>query len=172
MYSDVFIIIYDNTSNIPLVTPRSRNTYLVAYSDFRSYFSIYFLYLFRIMFCLGSGFMDSESALSRVCHSCDANPASAIPAFVASSRREPRVCEPRACYSRNAVPAFALPRPPKYPTLVFSPFSLSSPNASFTYLDSAFNAEILSSPPYAAFNAFQIKSHPVIMTFVLSLIHI
>jgi len=27
------------------VIPRSRNTYLVAYSVFRSYFSIYFLYL-------------------------------------------------------------------------------------------------------------------------------
>ena len=47
------------------------------------------------------------------------------------------------------------------------PFSLSSSNASFTYLDSALIAEILSTPPHVAFNALQIESHPVIMTFSL-----
>ena len=30
---------------LPAVIPRSRNTYLIAYSVFRSYFSIYFPYL-------------------------------------------------------------------------------------------------------------------------------
>ena len=105
--------------------------------------------------------MDSESALFRICHSRDAILASVIS----------RVCYSCVCDSCVCSPAshFQNPRPPEYIPLVFSPFSLSSPNASFTYLDSAFNAEILSSPPYAAFNAFQINSHQVIMTFVLLL---
>ena len=30
------------------------------------------------LFCFGSGFVDSESALFRICHFCDANPASVI----------------------------------------------------------------------------------------------
>ena len=102
--------------------------------------------------------MDSESALSRICHFCDANPASVI-----SCVRDSCVCSP-ASHFQN-------PRPPEnIPLLSFPPFFLSprqtraSPSS-----DSAFNAEILSSPPYVAFNAFQINSHQVIKTFVLLL---
>ena len=52
-----------------VVTPRSRNTYLVAYSDFSVVFfdllPVFVLYyeFFIWSFCLGSGFTDSESAL-------------------------------------------------------------------------------------------------------------
>ena len=51
------------------VTPRSQNTYLVAYSDFSIVFfellPVFILYyeLFIWTFCLGFGFVDSESAL-------------------------------------------------------------------------------------------------------------
>ena len=52
-----------------LVTPHSRDTYLVAYSDFSiipfDLLTVFVLYyeLFIWSFCLGSEFVDSESAL-------------------------------------------------------------------------------------------------------------
>ena len=112
------------------VTPRSRNTYLVAYSDFSIVFfdllPVFVLYyeFFIWLFCLGSGFVDSESALFRICHSCDANPASAIPRLLIS-RRDPRVCDFLRLLFLRLLSRVSLSKPAspwKYPTLVFSPF--------------------------------------------------
>ena len=87
------------------VTPRSRNTYLVAYSDFRSYFSIYFLYWFCIMNSLYDCFaLDPDSWTQSLF-------------FPASS-------PPRLTFKTRV--------PLKISHSCLSPFSLSSPNASFT----------------------------------------
>ena len=132
------------------VTPRSRNTYLVAYSNFSIVFfdllSVFILYyeLFIWSFCLGSGFVDSESALFRICHSCDANPASVISCVCDSC-----VCSP-ASHFQN-------PRPLEYIPLLSFPLFLSPPsNADLTYLGFCIYCE---DPPHVAFNALQIKSH-------------
>ena len=114
------------------VTSRSRNTYLVAYSDFSIvFFNLLFVFIlyyeFLIwLFCLGSGFVDSESAI----------PASAILATRLPRLQPPRLTfQPASVISRVCSPAshFQNPRPPEYiPHLSFPHFLSPPSNASFT----------------------------------------